>query len=179
MSGVWRKTLVYLGLVEEPEEHDDLPEQFVRQDGHEAYGREHAPEPEPRRREPAATAASSEAGNVRRLPVPEPGAPHVRAMQGGTVRVAVLPIAAFEDVERIGERYRSGQPVLFDLRECESGTARRVLDFVSGVTYALRGRLMPAGKRCFLLVPDGVELPLSERHRLAEMGYRVTAGGQA
>ncbi len=175
MSGVWRKTLVYLGLVEEPEEHDDLPEQFDRQDTHEGYRRA----PEPRRREPAVAAAPVEAGNVRRLPFPEPGSPHVRAMAGGMIRVAVLPIDAFEDVERIGERYRSGQPVLFDLRDCDGAVARRVLDFVSGVTYALRGRLLPAGKRCFLLVPDGVEVPSEERHRLADMGYRVASGGQA
>lgn len=176
MSGVWRKTLVYLGLVEEPEEHDDLPEQFVRQDAGNDH-RDAAPEPEPRRRAPAA--APAEAGNVRRLPIPEPGAPHVRAMQGGTVRVAVLPVARFEDVERIGERYRSGQPVLFDTRDCDHATARRVLDFVSGITYALRGRLLPAGKRSFLLVPDGVDIPLAERHRLADMGYPVAAGSQA
>ncbi|MBW3619339.1 MAG: cell division protein SepF [Actinobacteria bacterium] len=169
MSGVWRKTLVYLGLVEEPDEHDDLPEHFgggYAPEGDDGYDRP-APRPAPR-------AAEAPAGNVRRLPVPESGTPHVRAMQG-SVRVAVLPITAFEEVERVGERYRSGQPVLFDLRDAEPTVARRVLDFVSGVTYALRGRLVPAGSRCFLLVPDGVDIPLDERHRLSDMGYRVPA----
>jgi cell division inhibitor SepF len=176
MSGVWRKTLVYLGLVEEPEEHDDLPERFERRDPQDGgYGRPaRSPAPEPR----LPPAAAADAGNVRRLPIPEPGAAHVRAMQGGA-RVAVLPITVFDEVERIGERYRSGQPVLFDLRDAEAATARRVLDFVSGVTYALRGRLLPAGTRCFLLLPDGLEVPLEERHRLADMGYRVAAGGDA
>lgn len=166
MSGVWRKTLVYLGLVEEPDEHDDLPEQF-------GGGYAHDEDPDQRGAErPAPRPAEVAAGNVRRLPVPEPGTPHVRAMQG-SVRVAVLPITAFEEVERVGERYRSGQPVLFDLRDADSSVARRVLDFVSGVTYALRGRLVSAGTRCFLLVPDGVEVPLDERHRLSDMGYRI------
>lgn len=165
MSGVWRKTLVYLGLVEEPDEHDDLPEHFgggyadVGDDGR-AVAR------------PAPRPVEAPVGNVRRLPVPEPGTPHVRPTQGN-VRVAVLPITAFDEVERVGERYRSGQPVLFDLRDADGAVARRILDFVSGVTYALRGRLVPAGSRCFLLVPDGVEIPLDERHRLSDMGYRV------
>lgn len=178
MSGVWRKTLVYLGLVEEPEEHDDLPEQFTRQDGYDDRDRPvPAPSPDPRRREQAPVAAG-DAGNVRRLPIPEPGAAHVRAMQGG-VRVAVLPVSLFEDVERIGERYRSGVPVLFDLRSADPRIARRVLDFVSGVTYALRGRLLPAGTRSFLLIPDGIEIPADERRRLADMGYQVAVGGEA
>lgn len=167
-GGLWRKTLVYLGLVEEPEEHDDLPEQFGGGYAPDDVGYERSA---PR---PAARPTEVPAGNVRRLPVPEPGTPHVRAMQGN-VRVAVLPITAFEEVERVGERYRSGQPVLFDLRDAEPAVARRVLDFVSGVTYALRGRLVPAGSRCFLLVPDGVDVPLDERHRLSDMGYRVPA----
>jgi cell division inhibitor SepF len=168
MSGVWRKTLVYLGLVEEPEEHDDLPERFARDRAYDDGG-DAAPEPARR----PDRVAEVPAGNVRRLPVPETGTPHVRAMQGGNVRVAVLPVTAFDEVERVGERYRSGQPVLFDLRDADGAVARRVLDFVSGVTYALRGRLVPAGTRSFLLVPDGVEIPREERHRLADMGYRV------
>jgi cell division inhibitor SepF len=176
MSGVWRKTLVYLGLVEEPEEHDDLPEQFAGHAGPEPH-EPAVPAAEARRREPV-PAPAAEPGNVRRLPIPEPGAAHVRAMQGG-VRVAVLPVSVFEDVERIGERYRTGVPVVFDLRNAETAVARRVLDFVSGVTYALRGRLLPAGQRCFLLVPDGVEIPAEERHRLADMGYQIAAGGEA
>jgi cell division inhibitor SepF len=164
-GGVWRKTLVYLGLVEEPEEHDDLPERFEREPE-----REPAP---PLREEPR---SGERAGNVTTLRVPEPGAAHVRQMASGDVqRTTVLEIEAFEDCEVIGARYRQGQPVLFDLRGVDQATARRVLDFVSGVTYALHGRLRKVGGRAFLLVPAGVELPPDERRRLDNLGYGVEA----
>jgi cell division inhibitor SepF len=170
-GGVWRKTLVYLGLVEEPDEYDELPERARREP-------EQRPEPEPeptpsRRREPE---PQERAANVTTLRVPEPGAAHVRQMAHQDVlRTAVLEIEAFEDAEVIGARYRQGQPVLFDLRGLDAATARRVLDFVSGVTYALRGRLTKVGGRAFLLVPEGVELPPDERRRLDHMGYGIEA----
>lgn len=159
-GGVWHKTLVYLGLVEEPEEHDELPEQFeVGDRGAVARG-------EPERG----------AGNVRPLRSPEPGAPHVRAMaRGDVLHVAIVEVGAFEDCEVIGSRYRGGQPVVFDLSGVDGVTARRVLDFVSGTTYALRGRLRRAGSRAFLLLPEGAQLPPDEARRLAAMGYGVDA----
>lgn len=161
MSGVWRKTLVYLGLVEEPEEHDDLPEQFD----------------EPA--EPARAVRGAEPRtppNVRPLRVPEPGAAHVRAVtRPAGARVTVVQLREFEDVEEVGSRYRSGQAVVLDVAALEKTVARRVLDFVSGMTYALQGRLSPAGSRAFLLVPEGVEVDEDERRRLTDLGYRGDA----
>lgn len=159
-GGVWRKTLVYLGLVEEPEEHDELPEHFD-------VGERAAPERGGRERGPAKVTA---------LRVPEPGAAHVRAMASGDlVRVSIVEVREFEDCEVIGSRYRGGQPVIFDLSGVDPATARRVLDFVSGTTYALRGRLRRAGDRAFLLLPDDAHLPPEEARRLAAMGYGVEA----
>ncbi len=162
MSNMWRKTMVYLGLVEEPEEHDELPEQFVQ---------ERRPvdlaEQEERRQE------AERLANVRPLRPTEPGAPHVRAVpSGGNVRVAVVAIEQFDDVEEIGSRYRSGQPVLLDLGRVDKALARRVLDFVAGLTYALHGKMTKSGGRAFLVVPDGVEITPEERSRLGELGYR-------
>ena len=170
-GGLWRKTLVYLGLVEEPEEHDDLPERFEH--GQTAGG--HAPrdrEPQPR---PVPASSGGGPSNVRPLRVPEPGSPHVRAVEGAQGRVAIVRVERFEDVEQVGSRYRTGSAVVIDLREVERPVARRVLDFVSGMTYALSGKLDAAGERSFLLVPHGVELSVEERRRLQELGY----GGRA
>ena len=166
MSGVWRKTLVYLGLVEEPEEHDDTV--FVEQE------------------EPVLATAevgggsvggggAGSGGTIRPLRVAEPGAPHVRAVASAGARVGVVQAMSFDDAEQVGSRYRLGQPVLLDLSGLDPKTGRRLLDFVSGVIYALRGAIKPAGDRAFLLVPDGIEVPPEERRRLADMGYTTDA----
>ena len=85
-------------------------------------------------------------------------------------------MADFEEgAAEIGRQYRMGSPVLFDMTDADGATARRILDFVSGVTFALRGRMVKMSARAFLMVPEGVELPASERERLAALGYGGTS----
>ena len=170
---MWRKTLVYLGLVEEADEHHDeaadrMPpaRQFTRET--EVVREREVADPVP------APGGGEDPGNVRRLArVTEPGGPHVRPMAAGLgARVQVVAVSGFEDgAAEIGRQYRMGSPVLFDVTDADGATARRILDFVSGVTFALRGRMLKMGSRAFLIVPEGVELPVAERERLAALGY--------
>ncbi len=165
MSDLWRKTLVYLGLVEEPEELDEQ-EDFEESESATA----------PRRRREAFARAgvgrSEEAAPVRPLR-PDDRHTHVRPLEGGIQRVTIVRPVSFDDAEQVGERYRSAQPVLMDLGDVDTRSARRLLDFVSGTIFALRGRIVPAGERAFLLVPDGVDVALEERRRLSDLGYRI------
>lgn len=164
---MWRKTLVYLGLVEEPEEHDEMPERMPAP-------RQPAHEPEPFGQSQAPVAQVEEHATVRRLArVDEPGAAHVRPMAAGLgARVQIVAVSGFDEgAAEIGRLYRMGSPVLFDMTDAPSTTARRILDFVSGVTFALRGRLVKMSSRAFLIIPEGVELSATERERLAALGY--------
>ena len=206
MSAMWNRTLVYLGLREEPDEiYDQLPARFVPED--DPYA-EHAPArdvPRGRTREPvvsaepqlAAAAAGERRGGsevagshaVRTLRPGDGGAgmDNVRALRVAddnpqtderrqVTRVAQVEVSEFDDVEAVGARYRTGQAVLFDLTGASPATARRVVDFVAGLTYGLRGNLTKVGSRTFLLVPDGARLTADERRRLTELGYRVPTG---
>ncbi|HSK22364.1 MAG TPA: cell division protein SepF [Egicoccus sp.] len=189
-SGMWNRTLIYLGLKEEPEEDYEMaapegategaPERFVPEDDPHA---EHAA-PRPAAGRPRGGAEDETVrplrgdGDVRVRPVSTlaPGSGRQAASQSG--RAAVVEIAGFDDVPAIGSRYRTGQAVLFDLSGADAAEARRVVDFVSGLTYALRGKLTKVGGRAFLLVPDGVHLPAEERRRLDDLGYRISAGAE-
>lgn len=164
MSGMWHRTLVYLGLKEEPEEgYDELPERYVAEEAYEGGAATGA-------------AAGGEDAVVRPL---HTGDVHVRAVPSGSGRTAVVEVRTFDDVEKIGSRYRMAQAVLFDVSGTDKATGRRVLDFVSGLTYASRGSLSKVGSRAFLLVPDGVELPDDEVQRLTTLGYRLPTGSEA
>lgn len=174
-SGVWYRTLVYLGLREEPEEgYDDLPERSVAP-ASETRGREVRHERFDPVDDPDALTSddASDDSNVRPLRAADAG--HARS-RGGSVRLAVVDITVFDDVEAVGSRYRTGQPVLFDVAGADGPTGRRVVDFVSGLTYASRGSMRKVGPRAFLLVPDGVALPDDEVDRLGSLGYRLGTG---
>ena len=154
-NGVWQKTLVYLGLWEEPEAepYDDLG------------SREPAPQPEPER-----------SSNVRPLRLAD------ERSDGSVVRIdgrrtVVVEVHDFEeDCERIVRHHRDGTPLVFDLATVDATTARRVLDVVSGMTYALHGSLRKVSSRAFLLLPQGASLAPEEQARLEAQGYRFADG---
>jgi cell division inhibitor SepF len=197
-SGLWYRTLVYLGLKEEPEEgYDDLPERNGNGNGdgngngwgeeagatrHDRFDPAGDPDLDPDRargrsrsrdhardHDDAAVTADS---NVRPLRAADAG--HART--SGSARLAVVEVEVFDDVETVGARYRDERPVLFDLGAADRATARRVVDFVSGLTYALHGRMHKVGTRAFLLVPEGVRLPDDEVRRLTTLGYHLPTG---
>lgn len=185
MSGMWNRTLIYLGLREEPEEgYDELPERFRPEDDPHAA---HAPS------RAATTQHDEHRGGSGRSSVRgdvevRSGEATVRPLRPADVtvdapstsgpRAAIVELARFDDVEAVGARYRTGQPVVLDAGAADRATARRILDFVSGVTYALGGRLTRIGGAAYLLLPDGVELPADERRRLGDLGYRLSTGSE-
>lgn len=155
-NGVWQKTLVYLGLWEEPEAepYDD-------------FGSRERAEVERER--------DRTSSNVRPLRLADEGDGQVARIDGR--RTVVVEVTDFEaDVERIVRYHRDGTPLLFDLAAVDSTTARRVLDVVSGMTYALHGQLDKVASRAFLLLPEGARLAPEERARLEAQGYRFADG---
>lgn len=171
---MWARTLVYLGLREEPEDAVDWQ---VLEDV-EPQDRAVDPGPRPTSR-PVTSSTVPGAVQARGTGATSaaPSSSNVRPLRAGldvsSERVAVVQVRVFEDVEAIGSRYRLRHPVLFDVSACTREVARRTVDFVSGLTYASHGTLRRTASRAFLLVPEGVDIPLDERRRLAQLGYDV------
>jgi cell division inhibitor SepF len=87
-----------------------------------------------------------------------------------SVKVHVTVPTEFSEVQDIGERYRTGQPVIIDLRETDREAAKRLIDFSSGLAFALNGDIKKVHDRVFLLRPNGVDLPADEQRRLRDAG---------
>lgn len=79
--------------------------------------------------------------------------------------------STFNDVEEVGDRFRSNIPVIMNLATASESVAKRVLDFASGLIYGLDGRIERVGERVFLLTPQGVEFSTEERRKLSERGF--------
>jgi cell division inhibitor SepF len=164
---VWARTLVYLGLREEPD--DALDWQVVEDAGAVAEQRPPASVTPPPVAPAGPRAPSEVPSNVRSL---RP------AVDVSSERVTVVQVRVFEDVETIGARYRQRHPVLFDVSATTREVARRTVDFVSGLTYASRGTLRRTAPRAFLLLPEGIDITRDERRRLAQLGYDVEGGAR-
>jgi cell division inhibitor SepF len=180
MASIWRRTMVYLGLVDDEEYEDYEPYEEVAPP---------PPVPAPRRQAAARQAPidpvfepEPSAGGVRTLPrEPESGAvtiqrpavvrPIVTAQQP---KVHVVAPAGFNDAQEIGDKLKASQPVILNLQGVNRDLSRRLIDFASGLTYGLGGQMERVAEQVFLLTPSNVELPAEEKRRLQERGlYRA------
>ncbi len=101
------------------------------------------------------------------------------SMGRGVVRPIVTPRqtkpqvvapARFSDAQEIGDLVKANHPVIVNLQSSDRDLARRMIDFCSGLTYALSGSMEKVADQVFLLTPSNVDIPPEERRRLAEPG---------
>jgi cell division inhibitor SepF len=168
-SGILRKAMVYLGLTDDEYEDYDAYEDA-------ASGPQPRRYPEPA--EPASVSAvrpvardASEPSNSVTVTPRSAVVRPITPMHGAKVHI-VAP-SKFADAQEIGDRFKNGQPVIVNLQANEPGLSRRMIDFCSGVTYALAGSMDKVADQVFLLTPSNVEVSAEEKRRLQERGlYR-------
>ena len=174
MSSLFSKALVYLGLVDEDQvdvevdHHQEATPLGAVEDQRKV--RPLTP-PEGRRIEPppstSRTAASPLGGTTVR---PSMGAsPTMRAIRPNP-QTNILVVEEFGDAKILADWTRDQIPVVMDLRRTDSELMRRVIDFSSGLIYALDGRMRKVGDSLVLITPDGGDLPYEEKRRLQALG---------
>jgi cell division inhibitor SepF len=95
-------------------------------------------------------------GPPRRLPAQD--ARPLALVRPRRVELALVAPKVFEDAQYIADRFRAGLPVFVDLQACDAELAARLVDFCSGLTYALDGGVQTVGEALLVLTPGGVDL---------------------
>ena len=178
---VFHKTMVWLGLVDddEYEAHDD---QYYLDEEYEEVPAA-APAPTPARVAPARSAHPESPVTVflgrnsreeEEAPAPAIRSSAVKAIPMPTTRVHVMDPRGFNDAQEVGDRLKNGQPVILNLQGVDRDLQRRLIDFSSGLAYALSGTMAKAADQVFLLTPSNVEVSDEEKERLQARGlYRA------
>lgn len=86
------------------------------------------------------------------------------------LKVVVSEPRVFEDVQTLADNLKNRRPVIVNLEKAEPDLARRVVDFVSGATYALNGSLQKVGSGIFLFVPSNMDISSELGEQLKERG---------
>jgi cell division inhibitor SepF len=171
MSSFMNKALAYLGLKDI--EDDELYGDALEPTGQHRVERTVYPQPEETSQHPShATVRPITAADPRRpatnavvRPITKPKAP--------AGKVHVVAPSQFRDAQEIGDVVKQGSPVIVNLQGSERDLSRRMIDFCSGLTYALDGQMEKVADQVFLLTPTDVEVSQEERLRLQERGlYR-------
>jgi cell division inhibitor SepF len=147
MAGVWKKTLNYLGLVEDDDDFvDEMPEV--------------EPAPVRRMRPQAVREISPESEGTVRTISPNRPTPASSAIHKSEPK-------RFNEARDVADRFKDGTAVIMNLQSTEDSIARRLVDFASGLVYGLDGKIELVANRVYLLTPANVEVSAEERERIA------------
>jgi cell division inhibitor SepF len=184
LAELWNRTLVYFGIAEEEDWEDDLGDEET---AHEYRAGAYPERPSsnvrrlvPRRgrdedlddwtlaerpRGAEAAPLAARPGSRRR------GRPAVEAVAGPAAAPAqvhlVLP-RSFNDAQHIADKLKQAIPVIVNLQSADQELSKRLIDFASGLTYALDGSMQRVADRVFLLAPANVQVSAEERARALE-----------
>ena len=84
--------------------------------------------------------------------------PVVRPLQMKTMKPHAVSASAFNDAQEIGDRFKSGQPVIVNLQAVDRDLRRRLVDFSSGLCYAIGGKMDRVADQVYLLTPADVHV---------------------
>jgi cell division inhibitor SepF len=183
-ADLWSRTLVYFGIAEEEDYWDEngyatneelertytereranvrrLPrrqrdyDEWSDSDAAAAQAEVATPPPRTSRQREAAAAQ-----RPRRL----------EAAPSPSVRVHLVLPRSFNDAQQIADKFKEAVPVILNLQTTDQELSKRLIDFASGLTYALNGGMQRVADKVFLLTPRNVEVSAEERARLLERG---------
>src|SRR6187431_2843185 len=137
MANPLRKTMVYLGLADE--DYDEAAELAA------------APAPSP-----AAAAAPAAGRPAPVTPLRRAAAP--RPAPAGMNEILTVHPRHYKDAQTIAESFREGVPVIINLSQMSEPEARRLIDFASGLSMGLYGKIERVTSKVFLLSPEHVAI---------------------
>jgi cell division inhibitor SepF len=89
----------------------------------------------------------------------------IRFHTAHTARVAVrLNLYTIEDAQVAADGLKNGEHQIVTLDKAKNEMVERIVDFLSGVTYALDGDIQRINGRSWLFVPHTVELKVEEEN---------------
>lgn len=181
LRDTWHRALVYFGLAEDHDYGPEYEEDFEPETGtEEAYDG---------RRE-----RSESSSSVRRLPTSrrprrdeiddifadddEPMGGRTRTLRpvdnggnGGDIQVHLVIPRNFNDAQQVADQFKRSVPVILNLQTADHELSKRMIDFCSGLTYALDGGMQRIAEKMFLLTPRNVDVSAEEKARLIDKGF--------
>ena len=176
LGDVWSRALVYFGIVEEDEYWDE--EAYAAEEELErTYDRDRQNvrriSPRQRQREEFEDWSDPDAGGApgAQTAVARQSSRRLEAVAGAAVKVHLVVPRSFNDAQSIADKFKDLTPVIVNLQSADPELSKRLIDFSSGLTYALGGSMQRVAVKVFLLTPRNVEVSAEERARLIDRGF--------
>ena len=166
----WHRALVYFGLAEEREPYVDDEEEYEPEAQIEERYRER-----PNVRRLGARRRRDEFDDIFADDEPSRPTTVLRSVRGANgrsdVRVHLVIPKSFNDAQQVADKFKDSIPVVLNLQGVDTDLSKRLIDFASGLTYALDGGMQRIADKVFMLTPRNVEISAEERAELIEKGF--------
>jgi cell division inhibitor SepF len=171
----WHRTLVYFGLAEDEAYEDDYEPYAEHEEQLQDSYRER---PTVRRLNARSRSRRDDFDDIfsddaddHRTTLLRPVASRPSLRNGSDVRVHFVEPKNFNDAQDVADKFKDAIPVILNLQGADAELSKRLIDFASGLTYALDGGMQRIADKVFLLTPHNVEVSAEERARLLEKGF--------
>lgn len=81
--------------------------------------------------------------------------------------VVTVHLNSYQEARQLGEPFRDGDAVVFDMTAMDTADARRIVDFAAGLVFNARGTMEKVGRKMFAIIPEGMDITVSELERAA------------
>ena len=174
----WHRALVYFGLAEEHDasyDYDDGPGYEPEEELEDRY-RDRAsvrrlPSSRRRRNDDFDDIFAEDDSPGRGTAVLRPVGGRNGSSTASGVRVHLVIPKSFNDAQQVADKFKDGIPVVLNLQGTDTELSKRLIDFGSGLTYALDGGMQRIADKVFMLTPRDVEISAEERAQLIEKGF--------
>lgn len=90
----------------------------------------------------------------------------IQAAANGALRskmkVVVIEPQSFDDVQQVANCLKEKRPVVINFEHTDAEVAHRIIDFISGTTYAIAGDIKKLGHNVFLCAPSNVSVSYTQ-----------------
>jgi cell division inhibitor SepF len=87
---------------------------------------------------------------------------------GRGMRLIIAKPREFAEAQLIVEHIKTRKPVLVNMEGTEHSEAKRIIDFLSGATFALDGNMQKVSQQIFVFAPAQVEVNATQQPEAAE-----------
>ena len=178
LRDTWHRALVYFGLAEDHDygpEYDELDEPETGSEDLFEGRRERGDSAQVRRLPTSRRSRRDEIDDIFAddEPISATRTRTLRPVGNGDsdVQVHLVIPRNFNDAQQVADQFKRSVPVILNLQTTDHELSKRMIDFCSGLTYALDGGMQRIAEKVFLLTPRNVEVSAEEKARLIDKGF--------
>ena len=117
--------------------------------------------------EPEEAKEASETRTAKKTPAARPAAP-AKSASAGSLELKICKPQSFSEVGAIADHLLNRCTVVLNLETASKENARRIVDFLNGVSYSIDGQIKPVANNTFVLTPHSVSVTGEENDEVEE-----------